>query len=109
VPNPAFTADAGAGVPAFVCGGICVGAGGACTTGADCCPGLPCVMTPGSTRGVCGDQPPTDGGIVTPPPDSAPPPNDAGVCTAYGQICTMDGECCDGVPCTGGRCVIIVN
>jgi hypothetical protein len=116
VPNPNFTPDAGASVPVFVCGGICVAAGGTCTTGADCCPGLPCVMTPGSTRGVCGGQPPMgDGGIVTPPPDAPPPPPpDAGTdapppCAGYGQICTVTGDCCDGVPCTGGRCLIIVN
>jgi hypothetical protein len=112
VPNPSFTPDAGASVPAFICGGTCVGTGGACTTGADCCPGLPCTMTPGSTRGTCGGQPTPDGGI-TPPPDGSTP--DAGTdapppgCAQYGQQCTTSAECCDGVPCTGGRCVIIVN
>jgi hypothetical protein len=115
VPNPSFTPDAG--VPARVCGPVCVGSGGACTTGADCCPGLPCIMQPGSTRGTCG-QPPTGDGGVTPPPDGSAPPDagipDAGrdgppVCTEYGQICTSSNECCDAVPCTNGRCLIVVN
>jgi hypothetical protein len=121
VPNPSFTPDAG--VPPLVCGPICVDKGGTCTTTADCCPGLPCVMAPGSTRGTCGQPPSGDGGVtppgdggVTPPGDGGVvPPGDAGIsdgprpCTQYGQICTSSGECCDGVPCTNGRCIVIVN
>jgi hypothetical protein len=104
VPNPSFTADSG--LAAFVCGGICAGTGGSCTTAADCCPGLPCVTVPGSTRGTCGGPPMGDGGIVTPPPDAyVPPPG----CAVYGQVCTVSSDCCNGVPCTGGRCVIVVN
>jgi hypothetical protein len=122
VPNPNYTPDGG--VPPLVCGPVCVGNGGACTTGADCCPGLPCIMPPGSTRGTCGQPPTGDAGPPPPPPDggggydgSVPP--DAGVpdapsdgprpCTMYGQLCTSNNECCDGVPCTNGRCLIVVN
>jgi hypothetical protein len=107
VPNPGFTADAG--VPPFVCGGECIGRGGSCTTAADCCPGLPCTLPPGSTRGVCGPPPSGDAG---PPadgstsdvdiPDGPKPP-----CAEYGQVCTTKSDCCNGVPCTDGRCVYI--
>jgi hypothetical protein len=120
VPNPNFTADAGAGVPPFVCGGECVGRGGTCTTGADCCPGLPCTLPPGSTRGVCGSPPPSTDGGGSPPdgssidgesPDAPPlPPIDGGpVCAEYGQSCTMMSDCCNNVPCTNGRCVFIIK
>ena len=29
---------------------------------------------------------------------------DAGMCALYGQQCTVNADCCKGVPCTGGRC-----
>jgi hypothetical protein len=29
---------------------------------------------------------------------------DGGTCALYGQICTVAGDCCNGVPCTAGRC-----
>jgi len=115
VPNPAFGGDAG--LPPFVCGGECVRNGGSCSTAADCCPGLPCTMPPGSSRGVCGVPPTGDAG---PPPDGSstdgdipditpPPPPDGGVCAEYGQSCTMMSDCCNNVPCTNGRCVYIVK
>ena len=107
VPNPAFTPEGTS--PAFVCGGLCVGTGGACTTAADCCPGLPCIAAPGSSRGTCGGQPPSDGGIVTPPGDASPDTGTPPACADYGQVCSVSGDCCNGVPCAGGRCVIIVN
>jgi hypothetical protein len=107
VPNPSFTT--GSSMPAFVCGGTCVGTGGTCSTGADCCPGLPCIATPGSSRGTCGGQPPRDAGTVTPPdatvPDSGVPPS----CAEYGQVCASTSDCCNGVPCVGGHCIILVN
>jgi hypothetical protein len=34
-----------------------------------------------------------------------PPPG----CAAYGQVCTTASDCCNGVPCMGGRCLIVVN
>jgi hypothetical protein len=112
VPNPSFASDAG--LPRFVCGGECIGSGGACTTAADCCPGLPCTSPPGSSRGVCG-QPP-----VPPPVDGGNPGLDANIpdvpsdgpkptCAEYGQVCTMTSDCCNSVPCTNGRCVYIVK
>jgi hypothetical protein len=106
-PNPSFTT--GGSMPPFVCGGVCVGSGGACTTGADCCPGLPCVAPPGSSRGQCGTPPEGDSGII-PPGDGAVV--DTGVppsCAQYGQVCMTTSDCCNAVPCVGGRCVIIVN
>jgi hypothetical protein len=122
VPNPSFAAGNDAGAAPFICGGICVGTGGACSTAADCCPGLPCVATPGSARGTCGGgtQPPGDAGGApdgsTPddsgladqsiPDGGTPPPPDASVvCADYGQVCTTFADCCNGVPCTFGRCV----
>jgi hypothetical protein len=115
VPNPAFTADAG--MPPFVCGGQCAGSGGTCTTAADCCPGLPCTMPPGSTRGTCGFPPSGDAG--PPPPvdgsstDAEIPDvwSDGGkpICAEYGQVCTTGADCCNSVPCTNGRCIYIVK
>jgi hypothetical protein len=109
VPNP-NPVDGGS---PFVCGdGKCVPAGGACTTDADCCPGLPCVLEPGSTHGVCGNTP--DGGVpeggvpdAGPLPDGAIPEAsipEAG-CATYGQTCNTTADCCSGVPCTQGRCL----
>lgn len=96
------------------CGGTCVAKGGACTSTADCCVGLPCVIPPGSTDGICGGVlVQTDAGVVASPdagsgnnnPDSGVATNpDGGVCALYGQTCAADGDCCAGVPCTTGRC-----
>jgi hypothetical protein len=89
VPNPS-------GNPPLICGGTqCVPSGGSCTTTADCCAGIPCIVAPGATKGTCNNPPP--------PPDGGTP------CAAYGQQCTTSGDCCNGVPCTNGFCVIIVN
>ena len=93
--------------PPFVCyQNACVPASGPCTTSADCCPGNNCFIQQGQTSGSCKPfvppPPPSDGGTV----DGG---TDAGTCSTYGQICTTSGDCCNGVPCTGGRCVIIVN
>ncbi len=99
----------GAGVAPFVCGGVCADLGGACSTSADCCPGLPCVATPGSARGTCGDRPTSDGGAAdgsTPDPIQ---PDAGGSCAEYGQVCTAGADCCNGVPCSAGRCVYIVR
>jgi hypothetical protein len=117
VPNPSWVVGSTT-VPPFVCGGICVGVGGACTTTADCCPGLPYIAPPGSTRGTCGGGPPPsgDGGTNPPPGDGGgnppppPPPGDGGPpCADYGQVCSVSSDCCSGIPCNRGRCVIIVN
>ncbi len=86
----------GDGGSPFVCGGsTCVPSGGACTTDADCCAGLPCKAPPGSTQGVCG-----------PPPVIPDAGYDGGPdCALYGQVCTVSADCCNGVPCTNGKCV----
>ena len=99
----------------YVCGtpGVCQPQGATCTATSDCCKGLPCAVPPGAVSGICGGTllpdggvattppPGTDGGVVVPPTDggadAAPPP----VCALYGQTCTVAGDCCSGVPCTG--------
>jgi hypothetical protein len=95
-----------------VCGTTCVGSGGACTSTSDCCPGLPCAIPPGGTTGICGGTVLADGGVS----DAAPPGTDGGVvtqdagydggdsgsvsvCALYGQSCTQNSDCCNGVPC----------
>lgn len=92
-----------------VCLGACVPSGGTCTTTADCCTGMPCVTPPGSTKGVCNGVLAPDGG-VSPPPDGGADGGggggnqDAAVCALFGQACMETAECCNGVPCTSGRC-----
>jgi hypothetical protein len=95
----------------FVCdGSSCVPACGACSNNADCCPGTACDIPQGSAHGTCGPCGGTggpDGGGG--PGDGGSPggdggtPGDAG-CALYGQICSTASDCCNGVPCTGGRC-----
>jgi hypothetical protein len=62
---------------------------------------------------------PPDGGLLadggTPPdgsspPDGAAPPDsggqgDSGTCALYGQQCSMNSDCCNGIPCTSQRCI----
>jgi hypothetical protein len=108
VPNPAD-----GGMPPFICyQGSCVPKCGQCTINADCCPGETCITTPGSTKGTCGPcQPPPDGGVDAGDgggPDAGdagtPDAGDAGPsCSLYGQQCTSDGDCCNGVPCNGAN------
>jgi hypothetical protein len=93
----------------FICGeSTCVSAGGECTTDADCCPGLPCVAPPGSTKGICGYTG-QDGGVPEAGPDGAIPdveiPDSGPTCANYGQNCTAASDCCNNVPCTQGRCL----
>lgn len=95
--------------PAFVCGADdCIPKDGACTTDADCCFALPCVIPPGKDHGVCGYGviiPPADGGV----PDGSTPdggkPDGGTTCAYYGQQCETSEDCCNEVPCTGGRCM----
>jgi hypothetical protein len=100
-----------------------VAACGGCTTTADCCPGSSCILPTGSTRGICGPcgGPGTDGGTGGSPdggtgtpdggtgtPDSGtPPPPPPITCAQYGQICTVNSDCCNGIPCSSGRCGIV--
>jgi hypothetical protein len=118
VPNPV-----NGGTPPFVCSATqCVAACGACTNNADCCPGSSCIVSAGSTQGMCGPCGGTggapDAGLAT---DGGGAPdgggvNDsgygggdgaAGTCSLYGQICNATADCCDGIPCTGGRCLTL--
>jgi len=105
VPNPG-------GNPPYVCyQSACVPSCGSCTNNADCCPGESCVMAAGSTQGTCGPcgGPTGDGGTTTGDGGTTgldgggTSGGDAG-CALYGQICTTSAECCNGVPCTNGRC-----
>jgi hypothetical protein len=103
VPNPD---PAG---PRLICSAACVKTGNACTTTADCCPGLPCTIPPGASAGICGGVFGTDGGVTTPPDGGTGTDGgmtgDGGMpCALYGQVCGVDGDCCNGVPCTSGRC-----
>ena len=84
--------------------GSCIPKGGECTTSADCCVGLPCVQAPGSTSGVCGGTLLPDGGVSDAGGADAGNLPDGGTCALYGQTCTVAGDCCSDVPCTGGRC-----
>jgi hypothetical protein len=131
VPNPG---DAGPQFICYP-GGSCVPNCGKCTINADCCVGQTCDMAQGTTSGVCGpcnppppppdggtpadSGPPPDGGSTTSdggtPPDGAMPPPDAGAqgdsgadaapCALYGQQCTVNSDCCNGIPCTSQRCI----
>jgi hypothetical protein len=112
VPNPVD-----GGTPPYVCyQAACVPSCGACTNNADCCPGETCDMAPGSQTGTCGPcgGPVGDGGTGsdggTTGSDGGTLGGDSGTggtdggCALYGQICTTSSDCCNGVPCTNGRC-----
>jgi hypothetical protein len=71
----------------------------------------------GSARGVCGPCGSSgsgspdggtgvpDGGTGAPDGASPPPPaTDAGTCSLYGQLCQSTADCCNGLPCSTGRC-----
>jgi hypothetical protein len=80
----------------LVCQTMCSQSLGACTVDADCCSGLHCYVPQGSIDGTCGAPPP-------PPPsyDAGPPPviDGGSSCSFYGQACTQDANCCNGVQC----------
>lgn len=98
--------------------GKCMESGGSCTINADCCPPSVCIRAQGSTKGTCG-TPVTatgaggasgSGGASGTVPSSnragSPGTTDIGVggsfsCAEYGQICSTDSDCCNGVPCNG--------
>jgi hypothetical protein len=114
VPNPVAGAS-----PPYVCSGQqCIAACGSCTTNADCCPGTTCALGTGSAAGICGpcggsvDGGPADGGgtgTLDGGDDAAPTPPDAAICAVFGQVCQADGDCCNGLPCLGGRCGVVVR
>lgn len=101
VPNPA-------GSPAFVCGAAaCVPTSGACTTTADCCAGSPCNVATGATKGTCG---PSGVGGTSGTADSGGGGGTGGTnCAQYGQVCAQSADCCNGVPCTNGRCGYVIK
>lgn len=115
VPN----AGAGDGGAPYVCYGTqCVAGCGPCSTSADCCPGTSCILPAGSAKGVCGPcggppppgdaGGPQDGGVGIPDAGGPGGPGDGGItCSQYGQVCTTSTDCCNGVPCTLGRCYFI--
>ncbi len=76
----------------------CVPTSGNCTTDADCCPGGHCYIQGGQTSGTCQPLTSSDAGTDSGTTDAAPP------CALYGQLCSTSSDCCDGVPCTNGRC-----
>ncbi|MGO9836497.1 MAG: hypothetical protein ACLP1X_20055 [Polyangiaceae bacterium] len=52
-----------------------------------------------------GGGPPSDGSV---PPDGEGPGDsgtEAGPCALYGQQCTVNSDCCNGIPCTSLRCI----
>lgn len=83
--------------------GSCIPKDGVCTSNADCCPGLPCTIPPGESKGVCGGTITSDGGVAEGGADASTLP-DGGNCALYGQICTVMADCCNAVPCISGRC-----
>ena len=82
--------------------GPCVPVKGPCTNDGDCCVGGHCYIPGGQTTGSCAPNNP-DAGVT----DSGTPA-DAG-CALYGQTCTTSSDCCNGIPCTDGRCIIPIN
>jgi len=81
----------------------CVLAGGPCSITADCCVGSTCLQSVGSTLGICGSRE---------PPPVSPPSTDAGpvdasttICAEYGQTCTSEADCCNGITCWNGKCM----
>jgi hypothetical protein len=90
VPNPN-------GNPPFTCyPQPCVPSAGDCTTDADCCVGNHCYIQQGLTKGKCYSLSIPDGGVA----DGGTP------CALYDQLCSVSGDCCNGVPCNNGHCVI---
>ena len=100
----------------------CVPTGGGCTINGDCCPGGLCNRPAGSTVGTCATTTGGGGGRgggtnsggasnggsggTTPTAGTGGAPS---TCSLYGQICTVDSDCCNNVPCTAGQCVAIVK
>jgi hypothetical protein len=107
------------GDPPFVCAGTsCVPNAGVCTTTADCCAGLSCYLTPGSASGTCAKPsvPPGTGGSTGYGGEGGAAPSTGGTagvppaaCAEYGQQCTTSSDCCNGVPCSGGQCIVTVR
>jgi hypothetical protein len=106
----------------------CVPGGGACTVTGDCCVGSSCITEVGSTRGTCSvpPPPPTAGSGGSPAAGSggsggagaggtggSPAAGSGGAgaggsgspeCAQFGQVCSVDADCCSGLPCFEGTC-----
>jgi hypothetical protein len=94
-----------------MCNDVCIDKGGECTNTSDCCPGLPCAIPPGATKGICGGTVLPDGGVSdaggsTDGGDGGGGGNlpDGGTCSLYGQQCAAASDCCNNVPCTNATC-----
>jgi hypothetical protein len=87
-------------------GPTCVAPGGTCSFNGDCCPGTVCVEPPGSTQGTCGNTGGTGGTTGSGGSGGTGGTGTGGTtgCADYGQICTVDGDCCNGVSCYLGLC-----
>jgi hypothetical protein len=94
----------------------CVPKSGPCTINADCCRGTTCVRPVGSVVGTCGDSTGqggsggsggTTGGGGT--GGSGGSGTDEPGCSQYGQQCSEDGDCCNGVPCSQGICRVPIG
>jgi hypothetical protein len=91
---------------------------GGCTNNADCCPGSSCVAQAGSAAGICGpcggNPPPGDSGTTSSSSGGSSSggssggytPDAGGHCSLYGQVCVTSADCCNGIPCSGGFCVV---
>jgi hypothetical protein len=64
----------------------------------------------GPCGGNSGDGGIPGGGDGGNPGDGGTPTggNDGG-CSLYGQLCTSSANCCNGVPCTSGRCQVALQ
>jgi hypothetical protein len=99
VPNPS-------GNPPLVCyTGSCVSCSGGCTTNADCCTGTSCLVPTGSTHGTCGPCGTGSSSGSGSGSSSGSTPDAGPTCALYGQQCMTSADCCNGVPCTMGRCI----
>ena len=102
--------------------GACVPTSGSCTINGDCCPGGLCHREPGSSVGTCTSSAPPpvgsggsgSGGASNGGENNGGSSGSAGnppvsVCSEYGQICSQNSDCCNGIPCTGGICAVVVK
>jgi hypothetical protein len=91
-------------------GPACSPPGGKCTIAADCCPGSPCTMLPGSVQGTCESPPVNDGGGSGDGGSAgdggsggdggnSSDGGSGGACSLFGQACSATQPCCNYIPC----------
>jgi len=106
--NPC-TPNPDGGLPPYICAPTqCIQGCGQCSNNADCCPGYAC------TNGVCDPCGGPDGGTTgdggsggdagTGGSDSGTSGDSGPPCSLYGQLCNTAADCCNELPCNGGRC-----